>query len=111
MIRGGWPDVWRANLWIRGASRVLARLDAFRAVHLAQLDDRARRVPWAEVLRPGTPFRVEASCTQSRIWHSGAAAERVERAIRETLGAPPQADGGILVMVRVERDDFVEAGV
>ena len=23
-IRGGWPEVWRANLWVRGAGRVLA---------------------------------------------------------------------------------------
>jgi len=21
-IEGGWPEVWRANLWVRGASRV-----------------------------------------------------------------------------------------
>src|SRR5690606_9494809 len=28
---GGWPDVWRANLDIRGATRVLARIGAFRA--------------------------------------------------------------------------------
>jgi hypothetical protein len=35
---------------------VLARIDQFRVVHLAQLDDRARRVPWAGILRPDTPF-------------------------------------------------------
>ena len=34
---GGWADVWRANLWLRGASRVLARIDRFRVVHLSQL--------------------------------------------------------------------------
>ena len=104
IIKGGWPDVWRANLWLRGASRVLARIDAFRAVHLAQLDDRARRVPWASVLRRDTPFRVEASCAGSRIWHSGAAAQRIATAIRETLGAPESAEAEVLVMVRIERD-------
>ena len=39
---GGWPDVWRANLHLRGATRVLARIGSFRALHLAQLDKRAR---------------------------------------------------------------------
>ena len=34
-IRGGWPEVWRANLWIRGAGRVLARVDQFRVTRLA----------------------------------------------------------------------------
>jgi putative N6-adenine-specific DNA methylase len=52
VVTGGWPEVWRANLWVRGAGRILARLDSFPVSHLAQLDARARRVPWASVLRP-----------------------------------------------------------
>lgn len=101
---GGWPDVWRANLWIRGAGRVLARIDSFHVTHLAQLDDRARRVPWADILRPDIPFRVEASCAKSRIYHSGAAAQRIETAIRETLRASHAPDAGIVVMARIEND-------
>ncbi len=104
IVKGGWPEVWRANLWIRGAGRVLARLDSFRALHLAQLDSRARRVPWAEVLRPDEPFCVEVTCAKSRIYHSGAAAERIETAIRETLGAPQASDAEILVMARLDHD-------
>jgi putative N6-adenine-specific DNA methylase len=104
VTKGGWPEVWRANLWIRGAGRVLARLDSFHVTHLAQLDDRARRVPWASVLRPDMPFRVEASCAKSRIYHSGAAAERITKAIQQTLGAPLAEEGGILVRARIEND-------
>lgn len=87
-VTGGWPEVWRANLELRGATRVLARVASFRALHLAQLDKRARRVPWAEILRADVPVRVEASCKASRIYHAGAAAQRIERAIAEELGAP-----------------------
>jgi putative N6-adenine-specific DNA methylase len=107
VIQGGWPEAWRANLWIRGAGRVLARIASFRAVHLAQLDEKARRVDWAGVLRADVPFRVEASCAKSRIYHSGAAAQRIETAIRETVGAPMangQAEDGVLVLVRLEDD-------
>lgn len=104
VTRGGWPEVWRANLWIRGAGRVLARIDSFRAVHMAQLDERARRVPWDAVLRRDVPVRVEASCAGSRLYHSGAVAQRVETAIRETLGAPIAEEAEITVMVRVEQD-------
>lgn len=104
VLRGGWPEVWRANLWVRGAGRVLARLDAFHVTHLAQLDARARRVAWGSVLRPDVPVRVEASCSGSRIYHSGAAAERVAKAIHATLGAPVVEEGGVLVRVRIERD-------
>ena len=87
-VRGDWPDVWRANLWLRGAGQVLARVASFHAGHLAELDARARRVDWAAVLRPDVPFRVVAACRGSRIYHSGAAAERIGRAIRDALGVP-----------------------
>jgi putative N6-adenine-specific DNA methylase len=103
-LTGGWPEVWRANLMLRGASRVLVRLGAFRALHLAQLDRRARRFPWAATLRPDVPRRVEASCRASRIWHEGAAAERIGRAIAETLGAPLAADAPLRLLVRIDDD-------
>lgn len=104
VIKGGWPEVWRANLWVRGASRVLARIDQFRVQHLSQLDSRSRKVPWAEVLRRDVPFRVEVSCSKSKIYHSDAAAERIETAIKETLGAPHSPDADIIVRARIERD-------
>lgn len=103
-IRGGWPEVWRANLWIRGASRVLARIDSFRVTELAQLDLRARHVPWSQVLRPDVPVRVEASCVVSRIYHSGAAAERIGNAIRRTIGAGILEEAAVAVMVRIDHD-------
>jgi len=104
VLKGGWPEVWRANLELRGASRVVARIGTFRALHLAQLDKRARRFPWAEVLRSDVPFRVEVSCKSSRIYHSGAAAQRIERAIAEEIGAPASAEAEVCVKVRIEKD-------
>jgi putative N6-adenine-specific DNA methylase len=106
-LRGGWPEVWRANLMLRGAARVLARVASFRALHLAQLDKRARRVPWAEILRPDVPVKVEAACARSRIYHAGAAAERLKRAIRESVGArgPSTADDDpVRIMARIDDD-------
>ena len=101
-----WPEIWRANIWLRGASRVLVRIGSFRAMHLAQLDKRARKFPWGETLRPDVPFRVEATCTRSRIYHQKAAAQRIERAITETLGAPPSAEAELRLMARID-DDLV----
>jgi putative N6-adenine-specific DNA methylase len=103
-LTGGWPDVWRANLELRGPSRILARVEQFRVVHLAKLDARARQVPWAKVLRPDVPVRVEASCRSSRIYHSGAAAERIARAITGELGAPVRDEAEVVVKARIEND-------
>src|SRR5690606_26457465 len=75
-IHGNWHDVWRANLMLRGATRVLARIGSFRALHLAQLDKRARKFAWGKVLRPDIPVKVEAVCRASRIYHAGAAQQR-----------------------------------
>ena len=104
MLRGGWPEVWRANLEIRGASRVIARIGEFRANHLSLLDKRARQFPWGDVLRPDVPFRVDVSCKSSKIYHSGAAAQRIERAIAEELGATASPEAEVCVKARIEKD-------
>ena len=103
-VRGGWPEVWRANLELRGASRVLARIGAFRVFHLAQLDKRSRKFDWASVLRPDVPVRVEVTCKSSRIYHAGAASQRIETAIREELGATIAPDASIAIKVRIDDD-------
>ncbi len=99
---GGWSEIWRANLELRGATRVLVRVGEFRAFHLAQLDKRSRKFPWGEVLRPDVPVSVEATCKASKIYHDRAAAQRVAKAITEELGAPVTKDAPVRVMVRIE---------
>ncbi len=92
-VAGDWAEAMRANLSLRCAGRVLARVAAFRAPHLAQLDRRARRLPWGDWLRPDRPFRVEATSRGSRIWHAGAAARRIAGAIADSVGAPEAVAG------------------
>ena len=104
---GDWPEVWRANLMLRGAGRVLARVARFRAMHLAQLDKRARKIDWPALLRADVPYRVEATCRKSRIYHAGATTERVENAIADALGVKPSDKAGLTVRVRIE-DDLCE---
>lgn len=102
--RGSWSEAWRANLCLRGANKVLVRLGSFPAVHLAQLDKRARKFPWADFLRPDMPIKVEATSRKSRIYHAGAARQRIERAITETLVAPVSSDARLRVLLRIEKD-------
>jgi putative N6-adenine-specific DNA methylase len=103
-IQGGWPDVWRANLELRGPARVLVRIASFRAMHLAQLDKRAHKVPWGDFLRADVPFRVEATSKASRIYHQGAAAQRIEKAIRDVVGAPLEEEAELAVKARIDDD-------
>jgi len=103
-IQGGWPEVWRANLWVRGASRILARIDSFKAVHLSQLETCAKKIIWTDILNPKYSFRVEVTCSKSRIYHSGAAVERIERAISSVLKTAPSPDAAIKIMARIDKD-------
>ena len=101
---GHWPDVWRANLVLRGATRILARIGGFRVMHLAQLDKRARKFDWAAVLPPGCALRVDVTCRKSRIYHAGAAQQRIERALSETFGATIAQDAPVQLKARIEDD-------
>jgi putative N6-adenine-specific DNA methylase len=102
--KGNWAAIWRANLELRGASRVLVRVAHFHASHLADLDKHAREAPWSEFLRPDVAVRVEAACRRSKIYHSGAAEERIARAITRTIGAPCRPDGEVTVLARLDND-------
>jgi putative N6-adenine-specific DNA methylase len=102
VLSGTWHEVWRANLELRGCSRVLARIATFHAVHVAQLDKRARAVPWKKFLRKDVPVRVEASCKRSKIYHSGALSQRIATAITEERGLPIADEAAVTVMARIE---------
>ncbi|CCQ73107.1 class I SAM-dependent RNA methyltransferase [Magnetospira sp. QH-2] len=103
-IKGTWAEVWRAHLQLRGASRILVRIGAFRAMHLAQLDKRARRLPWNEILKVDEPVHVEATCKGSRIYHAKAAAQRISTAIQAERGAPLSPDAGVRIKARIDDD-------
>ncbi len=107
---GGWAELARANLGLRCASRVLLRLAEFGGAHLAQLDRRARKLDWAAWLPAGAALRVRARCSRSRIYHSRAAAERVERAAAEAMGGRivrGRTQPAIEIQLRIVRDRAV----
>ncbi len=110
-IQGDWSEVWRANLTLRGASKVLARIGEFRAFHLAQLDKRARKFPWQDILTKDHSVKVEVVTNKkSKIYHAGAAIERIERAIQEELGAPiveSVTDAEITIKARIDRNNVI----
>jgi putative N6-adenine-specific DNA methylase len=105
-----------ANLHLRTASRVLVRLAHFRALTFAELERRARRIPWERVLRQGQRVALRVTCRKSRLYHSDAVAERIGRDLQERLGATvtasardesdpaPGSAGTQLIIVRFDHD-------
>jgi putative N6-adenine-specific DNA methylase len=72
-------QLYEANLQLRTASRVIVRLAKFRALSFAELERRARKIPWNLVLAPGQSVALRVTCRKSRLYHSGAVSERLER--------------------------------
>jgi putative N6-adenine-specific DNA methylase len=112
--RGTLADVRRVNLWLRTASRVLVRIGEFRARTFFELERRAARVPWSMVVPAHRAVTLRVTARKSKLYHEGAIAERLLRALAETAGAQAQVaadaeqegDDAQLFVVRVLRDNF-----
>lgn len=85
---GDLKDMYRANLHLRTANRVLARLGEFNVTTFAELRYLAGRLAWDQILRPGQAVALRVTCHKSRLYHSAAVAERVAGAISDRLGGP-----------------------
>ncbi len=88
-FQGGLADLYRANLRLRTAGRVLVRLGDFHAETFPELRKKASRLEWNRYLAPGQPVSLAVTCHKSRLYHSNAVAERVLAAIGDRLGKLP----------------------
>ena len=84
--RGSLHDLYRANLHLRTASRILVRLGTFFAAAFPELRKKSSRLSWEEFLVPGQPVALRVACHRSRLYHQGAVAERIVGAIADRLG-------------------------
>ena len=91
------PEIFRTNLHLRTASRILVRIAEFRATAFHELDRLARGVPWETFVEAGGAARLRVSCRKSRLYHSDGVAERVAGAITRrvkgvTIAGAPRDD-------------------
>jgi putative N6-adenine-specific DNA methylase len=110
-------DVMRANLHLRTASRVVVRLSEFKALTFADVEKHARRVAWGHIVAPGRRVRFRVTCRKSRLYHSGAVAQRLMdallRAIPDAVAVGAAGDddaegeGEQLFIVRLFRDQLM----
>lgn len=106
--------LYTMNLNLRTASRITVLGANFRARTFAELERRAKAVPWDEWLRNDTRVRLRVTCRKSRLYHSDAVADRVAGAIAARTRARVTADNAAddddpaakqLILVRLLRDD------
>lgn len=93
-----------ANLHLRTVSRVLVRVDEFRAATFHELEKRTSRLDWARWIAPGRDVSLRVTCRKSRLYHSGAVAERVAGVLAPLAGRVVEGKGG------ADEDDSHERG-
>jgi putative N6-adenine-specific DNA methylase len=103
---GGRRDLYRANLWLRSASRVLVRIGEARCTSFPELFQKCVRLPWGKFIRPGVPFQVRATSQRSRLIHTDRIAATVADGVARALGGhlPAGSDGGQRLQVRLQDD-------
>ncbi|OGU06857.1 MAG: RNA methyltransferase [Geobacteraceae bacterium GWC2_58_44] len=93
---GGMEAAYRANLWLRTASRVLMPLAEFACESPEQLYDGVRAVEWGRFLTPAMTLAVDCNLRDSVLTHSGFVALKTKDAIvdevRDRVGSRPNVD-------------------
>jgi putative N6-adenine-specific DNA methylase len=107
----GAPEIgYRANLWLRIATRVLARVGAVEAREFGKLRRRIAQLPWAPFLPPGAALAVRAATSRCRLYHTAAIAETVVLGVGDAVaGAHLAADdepAAATILARGASDQF-----
>jgi putative N6-adenine-specific DNA methylase len=103
---GRLADLYRANLWLRSASRVVVRFPAFSARDFPTLFRQALRLPWGRFVKPTCPVIVRVTSRQSRLMHTGRVADTLNAAVNRVLGRTedPRGDTKQLILARIVQD-------
>ncbi len=83
---GGLAELYRANLWLRSAGRIMVRLGEISARDFPALFQRLVRLPWGRFVKPGTACDIRVVCHRSRLMHTGRIAEVCRDAMARALG-------------------------
>ncbi len=88
--------LYRANLWLRSASRLLVRLAGFPCSSPEELYEGVHAIPWQELITPSMTLAVDCSLRDSTLTHSGFVALKSKDAIvdrvRQARGSRPDVN-------------------
>ena len=95
-FEGSMESLYRANLWLRTANRVLMPLAEFPCHTPQVLYQNAREIRWNERISARQTLAVDCNCRDSAITHARYAALKIKDAIvdqiRDTTGSRPNVD-------------------
>jgi len=93
-FKGQLLDCYQANLHLRTASRVLLRIDAFKASGFTQLEKKIAGIPWELYLPAAVLPNIHVTTRHCRLYHSDAVGQRFIDCITRHHGNSDLATGG-----------------
>ncbi|MDQ6969468.1 MAG: class I SAM-dependent RNA methyltransferase [Mariprofundus sp.] len=97
--------LFRINLRSRSITRVLIRLASFRALSFPELYNKAKKVAWSDYIGADIGLSVRASCSGSKLMHSGRAEQAIADAVCDKIGfACPQAAHTQQILLRIDNN-------
>ena len=89
---------------LRTVNHLLVRVATFYADRFDRLERELGKIDWSAWLVPGVPRKARATAEKSRLYHTGAITERIERWIGEKLGDTPGEGEPITIAARLVHD-------
>ncbi|HEY7394078.1 MAG TPA: THUMP domain-containing protein, partial [Gemmatimonadaceae bacterium] len=90
---GSMETVARATLWLRTANRVIVRVAEFRAKAFHELELSAKRIEWERWVAPKSAVEFRVTCRKSKLYHSGAVAQRFTESVERRVAGVRAAVG------------------
>ena len=77
-------DAWKAVAYTRVANRIMMHIADFKAENFRDLEKKATEIPWELYLDNGgqASIQIHVTCKHSRLYHSDAIAERLQKVIK-----------------------------
>ena len=74
-------DAWKIVAYSRIANRILMHIADFNAENFRELEKKAAEIPWELYLSDEKRVNIHVTCKHSRLYHSDAVAERLQKVI------------------------------
>ncbi len=107
VFSGRLVDLYRANLHLRTAGRILMRITQFKATNFRQFCRRLDAIVWYLYLQPGAVPQAKVASHRSRLYHTKAVAVRLRETIEDfwrSQSIGPLSDSGQTLYIRLDDD-------
>lgn len=78
-------EAWKLTAFSRTCTRVVMRIESFSAENFGRFEKKSQSIPWELFFSKNSMPGIRVTSKKSRLYHTDAVAERIERIVRETL--------------------------